>query len=95
MGQQLENGRGEVEYLHILEEMDLELQRIIIEYNNRRLGIVGKENLVAIWKEENAVLEQKVKDHARLLKFIMGEPYEPVAHVAEGVLIGVGGGGML
>ena len=84
----------DLSYIETLHNMDEELQKIIIKYNNQRVGVVGKANLVAIWREELAVLKVKIEDHERVLKFIMGEPYEPVAHSAEGVLIGVGGGAM-
>lgn len=80
-------------YLEVLDEIDRELQQVVVDYNLRMLGVVGKKNLLKIRLEQNLVLAEIVKKHNRVLRFQMGEEIEPVAHAGEAVLLGVGGTG--
>ncbi len=83
----------DMRYLDTLDDMDRELQQTIIDYNNRRIGMVGRANLLNAWIEENEVLAAIISKHRRVLKFLNGESVEPIAHSAEAVLIGVGSTG--
>lgn len=83
----------DMRYLEVLDEIDRELQQVVVDYNLRMLGVVGKKNLLKIRLEQNLVLAEIVKKHNRVLRFQMGEEIEPVAHAGEAVLLGVGGTG--
>jgi len=78
-------------YLSSLEDIDREHQQIFLHYNRRAQGLIG-EDLINLRLEQTEAWIQALEKHRRVLKFLKGEPIEPVAHPAEGVLIGTFGG---
>ena len=83
----------DMSYIETLTDMICELEAIVTQYRTRSIGIVGKANLVNIALEQNIILTEALKRHARVLRFHLGEPVAPVAHSAEAVLIGTMGMG--
>lgn len=85
------------EYIDGLFEMDREIHLIIEQFNRRaaELSLSGKDGMVALKLEQNAALTEALKKHRRVMDYWLGNPIEPVAHVGEAVLTGVGmaGGG--
>lgn len=55
--------------------------------------MTDKGELIHIARQSNDLFISALSRQRRTLKFMAGEPYEPVAHEAEAVLVGVLGGG--
>lgn len=54
--------------------------------------MTDKDALLRLRREQNSVMAEVLKKHARAMAYMAGEPYEPVAHAAEAILVGVGAG---
>lgn len=83
---------GKLEYLHQIDLMDEEVVRLVTNHKNTSVGILGKTNILQRRWEANQVLLEAIKKHDRVLRYMMGQEVEPVAHTGEAVLIGVFGG---
>ena len=82
----------DMKYLDTLIDNGRELQSILTEYDLRMVGMVGKANLIGLQLERINVLLEVLKKQERVLRFLLGEPVEPMAHSAEAILVGVMGG---
>jgi len=85
-------GNSAMEYLHAIDQMDEEVVRLVTNHKNMSAGIVGKANVLQRRLDANAALMEAIKKHDRVLRYMLGQKIEPVAHPAEAVLVGVFGG---
>jgi hypothetical protein len=73
-----------------LDAIGRELAEIAAEYNRRSNGLTDKDALVAIRREQLDVLDDFITKSRRVLRYLNGEPVEPVVHYGEAVLVGIG-----
>jgi hypothetical protein len=73
-----------------LDAIGRELVDIATEYNRRVNGLTDKAELIAIRREQLDMVEDFLKKNRRTLKYLNGDPIEPIVHHGEAVLIGVG-----
>lgn len=69
---------------------NLEIMGIILDYAAAASGLEGPE-LIALRKQENAALFDKLNQQKRAIAFIAGEPVAPEVHYAAAVLYPKGG----
>ena len=51
-----------------------------------------RDELIKIARETHSSISEALAKQERTLKYLAGEPYEPVAHEAQGILVGIFGG---
>jgi len=54
--------------------------------------VTDQGELIRIAREMHSGISEALAKHERTLKYLAGEPYEPVVHEAEAILVGIGGG---
>ncbi len=69
---------------------NLEIVGIILDYTAASAGLEGPD-LIALQKQANVALLDKLGQQKRALAFWSGEPVEPQVHHAQAVLQPVGG----
>jgi len=54
--------------------------------------VTERDELIKIARETHSSISEALAKQERTLKYLAGEPYEPVAHEAQGILVGIFGG---
>jgi hypothetical protein len=80
-------------YLTTFHDMQSELDRHVVEFNQRASGITDKRQLIAIRREQCDILTDIVRKFQRTMDFMEGKPVKPQQHSGEAVLFPVLGGG--
>jgi hypothetical protein len=79
-------------YLTQFHDMAVELERNVVEFNQRASGLTDRQKLMELHAERCEILAEIVKRHKRALDFMAGKPVEPEQHFGEAVLLPVFGG---